>query len=73
MIITVTALRKNLSKYLDMANAEDILITKNGKIIAQLSQPPLDKNSILESLIGIAKGSNDNSLDDYKEMRLSAK
>ena len=56
-----------------MANTEDILITKNGKIVAQLSQPPLDKNSILESLIEIAKGSNDNSLDDYKEMRLSAK
>ena len=37
MEITATELKLNLSKYLDAANNEPIVITKNGKAIAQLT------------------------------------
>ena len=36
MEITATELKLNLGKYLDLANKEEIVITKNGKTIAQL-------------------------------------
>lgn len=36
MIITATELKNGLGKYLHLVKEEDILITKNGKIIAKL-------------------------------------
>lgn len=71
MTITATEFKANLGKYLELVTNEDILITKNGKIIAQLSQPQLDKITILNSLIGIAKGNEDTTLDYIKDMRLA--
>lgn len=73
MTITATEFKTNLGKYLDLVQKEDILITKNGKVIAQLSQPQTDKMAILNSLVGIAKSSNDISIDKIKDMRLSTK
>ena len=74
MIITATELKTNLGKYLDMIVEEDILITKNGKIIAKLSQPDAEKIAILKTLVGYAKGvQDDTSLDEIKSERLSKK
>ena len=53
MSITATELKENLSKYLKLAETEDIYITKNGKVVAKLSNPNTDKVKIAESLIGI--------------------
>ena len=39
MSITATELKTNLGKYLQLAESEDILITKNGKVVAMLSNP----------------------------------
>ena len=36
MEITATELKLNLGKYLEKSNEEEIIITKNGKAIAQL-------------------------------------
>lgn len=55
MEITATELKKNLGKYLEMAEKEDVLITKNGKIIAVLKGAENDityKLSALYSFIG---------------------
>ena len=71
MIITATEFKTNLGKYLELVLTEDILITKNGKVIAQLTQPQLDKISILNSLVGLAKGNEELKLDDVKDLRLS--
>ncbi len=73
MTITATEFKTNLGKYLELVLKEDIFITKNGKVIAQLSQPQMDKIAILNSLVGIAKGNSDISLEDIKDMRLSTK
>ena len=52
MSITATELKSNLSKYLLMAASEDIYITRNGKVIAKLTNPYQDRLDIAESLFG---------------------
>ena len=37
MSITATELKQNLSKYLLMAEREDVFITRNGKVVAKLT------------------------------------
>ena len=39
MSITATEFKTNLGKYLMLAATEDIFISKNGKIIAKLTNP----------------------------------
>ena len=53
MSITATELKKNMGKYLLMAEKEDVYITKNGKMIAKLTSPFQNKMEIAESLFGI--------------------
>ena len=62
MTITITEFKRNFSKYLEVISAEDILLTKNGKIVAKLTKqeeketlPEHEKIMILESLVGFAK------------------
>ena len=71
MTITATELKTNLGKYLDLVSEEDVLITKNGKVIAHLVAPNDEKLEIYRSLIGVASGTGDVSLDDIKNERLS--
>ena len=72
MIVTATEFKKNLGKFLEMSLEEEILITKNGKIIAQLSQPNAEKLAILRTLVGFAKEEN-LPLSVIKDERLSRK
>ena len=51
MSITATELKKNMGKYLLMAEKEDVYITK--KMIAKLTSPFQNKMEIAESLFGI--------------------
>ncbi len=53
MSITATELKSNLGKYLMLSATEDIFITKNGKVIAKLSNPFQDRVDIAKSLFGI--------------------
>lgn len=68
MSITATELKENLSKYLLMAESEDIYITKNGKIIAKLTNPFQNRVDIAKSLFGSVP--NDITLEDAKKERL---
>lgn len=43
MSITATELKTNLGKYLMLAETEDIYITRNGKVVAKLSNPYQDR------------------------------
>lgn len=54
MIVTATELKTNLGKYLEIARQQDVFITKNGKNIARLTSPSVNKLSVLDSLVGIA-------------------
>jgi antitoxin (DNA-binding transcriptional repressor) of toxin-antitoxin stability system len=53
MLITASELRANIGKYLLLAEKEDIIITKNGKSVAKLSNPNISRLQILDSLVGI--------------------
>ena len=69
MSITATELKENLGKYLAMASQEDIFITKNGKIVAKLSNPYQDRVAIAKSLAGVIPA--DITLEEAREERLS--
>ena len=68
MSITATELKSNLGKYLLLAATEDIFITKNGKVIAKLSNPHQDRVDMAKSLFGIL--TDDVSLEEAREERL---
>ena len=53
MSITATELKMNLSKYLLLSAHEDILITRNGKVIAKLSNPYQNRLEDIRSLFGV--------------------
>ena len=78
MEITLTELKGNLGKYVMMSQEEDILITKNGKIISRLTEPfakrkdKVEKQKIARELIGSIKGEY-MSLDDIRAERLGLK
>lgn len=39
MSVTATELKNNLGKYLILSATEDVLITKNGRVVAKLTNP----------------------------------
>lgn len=43
MSITATELKNNLGKYLLLSAKEDVFITKNGKVVAKLTNPHQDR------------------------------
>ena len=53
MSITATEFKMNLGKYLMRSETEDIYITKNGKVVAKLTNPNQDRVDIANSLFGI--------------------
>ncbi len=69
MSITATELKKNLGKYLLLAETIDIFITRNGKVVAKLTNPNQDRVNRTESLFGIL--SDDRTLEESKKERLS--
>ncbi len=71
MSITATELKENLGRYLMLAATEDIFITKNGKLVAKLSNPYQDRVEIAKSLAGIIPP--DVTLEDARAERLASK
>ena len=69
MSITATELKVNLGKYLSLAETEDIYITRNGKVVAKLSNPYQDRVEVAKSLFGILHA--DITLEEAQEERLN--
>ena len=69
MSITATELKNNLSKYLLLASSEDIYITRNGKVVAKLSNPYQDRLDVAESLFGSVPATM--TLEEALEERLN--
>ena len=69
MSITATELKMNLGKYLMLAEKEDVYITKNGKVVAKLTNPFQDRVDMAKSLFGILP--SDITLEEAREERLS--
>lgn len=66
--ISVSELKTNAGKYVTMAQSQDVLITKNGKLIARLTTAKPDKVAAAKALFGIL--SSDVDLNKAKEDRL---
>ena len=65
-IISATELKKNLGKYLMIAQNEEVIVTKNGKVVVHLSGPKRDlPESFFKKYRGIAK-EEDFNLSDPK-------
>lgn len=71
MSVTATEFKKNMGKYLSMAASEDVFITKNGKVVAKLTNPYQEKLETAKSLFGILPA--DISLAEAREERLAGK
>ena len=71
MIITATEFLTNLGKYLEIAASQDIFITKNGKNIARLTSPAVNKLALLDDLVGIIPESQTMDEDTIREERLA--
>lgn len=68
MLITATELKQNLGRYLMLAATEDIYITKNGKVVAKLSNPNQDRVNMAKSLFGVLP--QDITLEEAKNERV---
>lgn len=71
MIVTATEFKTNLGKYLEMAASQDIFITKNGKSIARLTTPTVNKLALLDDLVGIVPQNQGMDENAMREERLS--
>lgn len=69
MQVSATEFKVNLGKYLQMASNQDIYITKNGRNIAKLTRPTMDKMAVLDGLVGIAQNT-ELTLDSARQARL---
>ncbi len=69
MSITATEFKMNLGKYLILSQTEDIYITKNGKVVAKLTNPNQDRVDIAKSLFGVI--SADVTVEEAREERLN--
>ena len=71
MIITATEFKTNLGKYLEIAASQDIFITKNGKNIARLTSPAVNKLALLDNLVGIVPQEQAMDENELREERMS--
>ena len=69
MLITTTELKKHLGKYLLLSATEDILITRNGKVVSKLTSPFRERMETVKSLFGILP--EDMTLEEAREERLN--
>ena len=69
MSITATELKLNLSKYLLLAEKEDICITKNGRPIAKLVSPYQDKLKLVDVLFSSLP--SDLNLEEARKERMN--
>jgi prevent-host-death family protein len=67
--ITTTELKSNLRKYIDHAEHEDIIVTRNGKKVAKLVSQKQDKIAIAKSLFGAIPNTfnADSALDERRK------
>lgn len=71
IIITATEFKTNLGKHLDLAGKQDILITMNGKLIARLTSPGMNKLAALDRLVGIIPKTTNEDEEAIRTERLA--
>lgn len=59
LTITMTELKENLSKYVNIARTEDVAVSMNGRIIVHLVNPHENRVREMESLFGCIPAETD--------------
>lgn len=70
MRVSATELKMNLGKYIEQAAGEDIIITKNGRDVAVLTNVEGRVRDALISLRGIIRESGVTTRDEIRKQRL---
>lgn len=68
MQVSVSELKTNIGKYIDLAEKQDIFITKNGKQVAKIVSTKIDKVAAMKSVFGAIPPDAD--IDKAKAERL---
>lgn len=68
--ISLTQLKTNLGQYVAMAENQDIMITKNGKVVAKLVTAKVDKVAAAKDLLSMFPKGMDVDYDKMREERL---
>lgn len=55
MIVALSELKTNVGKYVNLAEKQDIYVTRNGKQVAKIVSIRRDRVKDMKSLFGIAK------------------
>ena len=72
--ITATEFKTNLSKYITLAEREDVVITKSGKSIVKITGIKQNKVKDIESLFGCVPWNGEEiDIKQFKAERLSKK
>jgi len=53
--VSVSELKTNVGKYIELSETQDVFITKNGKYVAKIINIKRDRANEMRSLFGIAK------------------
>ena len=69
MIVSLREFKTQIDRYLELAEQEEVIITKDGRNIARLMSPHKNKLAILESLFGILPPTV--SVEEAREERLA--
>ncbi len=69
MVVTATEFKVNFGKYLGLLATEDIFITKNGKLIAKVSNPNVSAVDAISGLL-VGKISENYDAKSLREERL---
>jgi prevent-host-death family protein len=71
MVVSSSDFKANLGQYIShVAESEPLYITKNGRVVAKLSSPAADGQSVLDGLVGIT-AANPVSLEEARKDRLA--
>jgi len=68
MQISISELKVNVGKYINLAEKQDIFITKNGKQVAKIVSTKINKVAAMKSIFGAIP--SDADLDKAKAERL---
>jgi prevent-host-death family protein len=71
MQVSITELKANVGKFVDLAGQEDVYITKNGRRVAKIINARADKETAVEYLRGLIPAEAD--LAQARDERLSRK
>lgn len=69
MIISMDEFKADIEHYINLVGTEEIIITRDGRYIAQLLPPPIDKAAIIDSLCGILPSTV--TVEEAREARLA--